>query len=224
MTKRNYLLLVMGVTIFVGMVYGGSQLAYRLIRDEPAAQESTINNNVNQFAAVSGAGNPLPSEAREDVSIQLVDTSPNAIIQQATLLYDYETGNYELLAYDSLGALNMTRYNGQYYAYDDELDTWEELTEQEATDLFDVSTVYFDQGLVDQFIRSSVFLASAECETALCSAWQVIYGENDELDTLTIRVNNQTRKIFDINAVGNETDYTLKYTYREVDIQPPPQP
>lgn len=222
MTRRNAILLVLAAVLFVGMVYGGSELAYHFVHngsDEP--KNSTISTAVNPYAAISGSGNPLPSEAREDVAIQLVDSSVDADFNQATLLYDYDTGNYELLAYDSLGVLNITHVDNQYYAYDDELDMWEELSEEEARSFFDIDTIYFKQELVDQFISSSVFLTNSECDEALCSAWQVVYGEDDELDTLTIRVNNQTRKIYDISVLGKESDYTLRYTYRNVTIAPP---
>lgn len=220
MTQRNIILSILLTAVLLLTIWGGSELSFWLLSRNDNTSTSTVSTTVNPHAKISGEGNPLPSEAREDVFIEFTDSSVDTDYGTARILYDYETGDYEIAANDTFGLLNIVHTNEKYYIYNPDTQSWYEISEQEAKDFFNIETVYFSQAMVDDFLRSAAFIGESECGTYVCAGWQAIYGD-ETTDTLTIRVENGSRKIYDINGIGQDSSFTLRYTYQDVIIDPP---
>ncbi|MCA9349353.1 hypothetical protein KC878_04420 [Candidatus Saccharibacteria bacterium] len=220
MTKRNLIILGLAISLLIGSIWGAFHLAGWILarRSDPLPAETVT---VNPYAKISAEGYPLPSEAKESLYIELTDSSTNAAYSKARILYDYQTGNYEIVASDVFGVLDIIHHDKQFFENDPDTNEWYEIGAAEAQKLFDVSAVYFTQDMVDAFLKTAIYMGDFECDKYRCASWQGIYGYNSGVETLTIRVNNTTRKIYDINGVGEDITYTVKYRYQPVDIKPP---
>ena len=192
---------------------------------QPLPTSKTQVPTINNRAPIAANGNPLPAPAREDVILELQELGQGA--QGLRLSRDFETKNWQL-DYNSGGTNQKLLYaQRRFFIYNlldgfwDEVDS--KIINQTITQLKDVEQFILNDQQIDAFTQASNYVYDETCQSSVCAVWQA--EDFESADTVVIRVDKLTRKIYDITIINlassNHQPITVFYNYQDVDLQLP---
>ena len=180
---------------------------------QPATQSAVVS--VNGAAILAYDGSPLPSNIKADIVIELIAADSNV----SYIFHDSDTGNWELVFSQTSSGSRFCILDSSIFAYNSVEAGWDEVDPDSLSQDVDIRQYLLsDQELVD-FNGLAVQLDNQNCDSYTCAVWYV--ETNDPEGSITIRVNQFTRKIFDVVIADDDGVLTLRHHYQAVDIQPP---
>lgn len=188
--------------------------------DSTTSTEVRTLRSVNKYAKLTASGDPLPSNAREDVEVTVTFFDGTSEISRSVLEYAAD-GNWRAYDTDIDGVRSSANIyaDGRYYIENSADLVWDEVPAGAIPLGDEVETYVLDDDQIQAYNMASLQLEDELCGTARCSVWEskTLDGE----DTLVIRVSKSTRKIHDITGITTGGNFIAIYDYRDVDISAP---
>ncbi|MEM6997357.1 MAG: hypothetical protein AAF413_00435 [Patescibacteria group bacterium] len=217
---RNLVIGIVLVMVTSGFVVLGVSLP-GFFRDAEQASPTPVAQTVNRFAKLTANGDPVPTDAREDVVVTVTFFDSGEETNRSVL--DYATsGNWRISDTTPDGRLSSStmQVDGRYYLLSDIDLVWDEVPESAAgVDPEEISNYVLNDEQLDFFNRASVQLEDELCSGSRCSVWES--QTSDGQDTIIIRVLKDTRKIYDVSGITTSGNFIATYSYQDVNLSVP---
>ena len=228
MRRWEVLLVVVGVVLLVwlGQIWLGQQptppppvTVSNHCRPSPPLPTRSTATGINLRAPVAANGAPLPATVQEDVVLDITDASGQPI----SWWLDWSSRNWLLDYPDSGFRRQLCLVDQHYFFYNFEEGVWDEvdprLLDGSILDLVDTDRYLLAADQLTDFRAVATAGPDEPCLPHVCAVWLASSLESD--DQIRIRVNKQTRKVYDVLIIGPQGQTSVIYYYQPVVIQIP---